>query len=68
MKMMDYGDLECGQSSVGGTSSEKITRIMFHNHGFMIDYQIPYVVQRRHSIKKRLSKHRLKISAFRYYC
>ena len=61
--MMDYGDLECGQSSV-----EKITSIMFHNHGFMIDYQIPYVVQRRHSIKKRLSKHRLKIRAFRYYC
>lgn len=63
MKMMDYGDLECGQSSVGGTSF-----IMFHNHGFMTDYKIPYVVQIKSSIKKRLSKHRIKIRTFRYYC
>lgn len=62
MKMMDYGDLECGQNSVDGASF-----LMFHNHGFMTNYQIPYVVQRRRSIKKRLSKHRLKIRAFKYY-
>ena len=29
---------------------------------------IPYIVQGKYNIKKKLSKRRLKIRAFRYYC